>query len=244
MLVGDELLDRVVARVREQLAEDQAPQVEEFARQYYAWITAEDLADRSPIDLYGAAVGHWTFARQRTPGEPKSAFTTQFVEHGWQSTPTSRSSRTTCRSSDSTRMAINREGYAIHLMLHPIMNVRRDDAGMLVEVLEPDTQDDEGVLHESIIRLEIDRQTDPGVLKALHDCTTTVLRQVRAAVEDWPDMRERVHEIVSEIDENLPPVEDEDPEEARAFLEWIADDNFTFLGYREYDLLTEDGRTC
>ena len=54
-------------------------------------------------------------------------------------------------------------------------------------------------------------------------------------------MRERVREIVSEIDENLPPVEDEDPEEARAFLEWIADDNFTFLGYREYDLLTEDG---
>ncbi|MFL5992676.1 MAG: NAD-glutamate dehydrogenase, partial [Rubrobacteraceae bacterium] len=106
---------------------------------------------------------------------------------------------------------------------------------------EPDTQDDEGVLHESIIRLEIDRQTDPGVLKALHDCITTVLRQVRAAVEDWPDMRERVREIVSERDENPPPVEDEDPEEARAFLEWIADDNFTFLGYREYDLLTEDG---
>ena len=100
MLVKDELLDRVVARVREQLAEDQAPQVEEFARQYYAWITAEDLADRSPIDLYGAAVGHWTFARQRTPGEPKSAFTTRSSTStaGSPPTPLSRSSRTTCRS--------------------------------------------------------------------------------------------------------------------------------------------------
>ena len=51
MLVKDELLDKVVARVREQLSEDQAPQVEEFVRQYYAWITPEDLADRSPIDV-------------------------------------------------------------------------------------------------------------------------------------------------------------------------------------------------
>ncbi|MFL6031970.1 MAG: NAD-glutamate dehydrogenase, partial [Rubrobacteraceae bacterium] len=243
-LVKDELLDRVVARVREQLAEDQAPQVEEFVRQYYAWITAEDLADRSPIDLYGAAVGHWTFARQRTPGEPKvRVYNPQFDEHGWQSTHTVIEIVTDDMPFlvDSTRMGINREGYAIHLMLHPIVKVRRDDAGRLVEVLEPDTQDDESVLYESVIHLEIDRQTDPRVLNALHDCITTVLRQVRAAVEDWPDMRERVHEIVSEIDENQPPVENEDPEEAGAFLEWIADDNFTFLGYREYDLLTEDG---
>ena len=41
MLVKDELLDKVVARVREQMPEDQAPQVEEFARQYYGWVDAE-----------------------------------------------------------------------------------------------------------------------------------------------------------------------------------------------------------
>ena len=40
MLVKDELLDKVVARIREQMPEDQAPQVEEFARQYYEWVDA------------------------------------------------------------------------------------------------------------------------------------------------------------------------------------------------------------
>ena len=54
MLVKDELLDKVVARIREQMPEDQAPQVEEFARQYYEWVDAADLEDRSPIDAYGA----------------------------------------------------------------------------------------------------------------------------------------------------------------------------------------------
>ncbi len=84
MLVKNELLDKVVGRVREQLPEDQAPQVEEFARQYYDWTTPEDLNGRSPVDVYGAAVAHWGFARHRTPGEAKvRVYNPRFEEHGW-----------------------------------------------------------------------------------------------------------------------------------------------------------------
>src|SRR5215211_8104401 len=181
MLVKDELLDRVVARVREQLAEDQAPQVEEFVRQYYAWITAEDLADRSPIDVYGAAVGHWTFAKQRTPGEPKvRVYNPRFDEHGWQSTHTVIEIVTDDMPFlvDSTRMEINRRGYAIHLMLHPIMKVRRDDEGRLVEVFPPDSAD-EGAIAESFIQVQVDRQTEPEALEGLRDCLRDVLGDVR-----------------------------------------------------------------
>ena len=244
MLVKDELLDKVVERVREQMPEDQAPQVEEFVRQYYAWITPEDLAERSTIDLYGAAVAHWTFAYQRTPGLSKArVYNPQFEEHGWQSTHTVVEIATDDMPFlvDSTRMAVNRQGYAIHLMLHPIMRVRRDDAGRLVEVLDPDFAD-EGAVSESVIHVEVDRQTEPEVLEALHECIESVLTQVRAAVEDWQEMRGTVEEIVSGLDEDYPaPIDEEDLAEAKAFLEWIANDNFTFLGYREYDLLTEDG---
>src|SRR3712207_9485483 len=59
---------------------------------------------------------------------------------------------------------------------------------------------------------------------------------------DWPQMRSTVEEIVSGLEESTPPsIDQEDLAEAKAFLEWIADNNFTFLGYREYDLLTENG---
>src|SRR5918992_1298960 len=241
MLVKDELLDKVVERVREQLPEDQAPQVEEFVRQYYAWITPEDLADRSPIDVYGAAVCHWTFARERAPGSAKvRVYNPNFEEHGWQSTHTVLEIVTDDMPFlvDSTRMGVNRQGYAIHLMLHPIMRVRRDGEGRLVEALSPEEEDDEGAISESIIHVEVDRQTEPGVLRELYDCIERVLEQVRAAVEDWPDMLERIRSIVAELEENAPPVE-EDLAEARGFLEWIVDEHFTFLGYREYDLLTE-----
>jgi glutamate dehydrogenase len=242
VLVKDELLDKVVERVREQMPEEWAPQVEEFVRQYYAWIPDEDLADRSPIDVYGAAVAHWTFAQERTPGTSKvRVYNPHFEEHGWQSTHTALEIVTDDMPFlvDSTRMGVNRQGYAIHLMLHPIMKVRRDEAGRLIEVLNPDVEDG---ISESVIHVEVDRQTEAGVLEGLHECIESVLGQLRAAVKDWQEMRGTVEGIVTELGEGLPrPIDEEDLEEAKAFLEWIANDNFTFLGYREYNLLTEDG---
>jgi glutamate dehydrogenase len=243
MLVKDELLDKVIARVREQLPEDQAPQVEEFVRQYYAWVTPEDLNRRSPIDVYGAAVAHWNFARQREPGSAKiRVYNPQFEEHGWQTTHTvvEMVNDDMPFLVDSTRMEINREGYGIHLMIHPMMRVRRDSEGRLLEVLAHDVTDEDAI-PESFIHVEVDRQTEPKVLDDLYKNLNRVLGDVRAAVEDWPKMRDRVQDIVSGLDEGASPVDPEELDETRAFLEWIEDNNFTFLGYREYDLLTRNG---
>ena len=243
MLVKDELLDKVVARVREQMPEDQAPQVEEFAHQYYGWVDTDDLEDRSPIDAYGAAVSHWNFASRREPGEWKiRIYNPQFEEHGWQSTHTvvEMVNDDMPFLVDSTRMEINRQGYAIHMILHPLMKVRRDAEGRLVEILPPDA-DDEDAISESMIHVEVDRQTEPEVLDDLKESIEKTLADVRASVEDWGQMRERVGEIVSGLEDNPPDFEPEDLAETRAFLEWVEDNNFTFLGYREYDLTTLDG---
>ena len=242
MLVKDELLDKVIDRVREQLPEDQAPQVEEFVRQYYGWVIPEDLNGRSPVDVYGAAVAHWNFARQRKPGMAKlRVYNPRFEEHGWQTTHTvvEMVNDDMPFLVDSTRMEISRQGYGIHLMIHPMIKVRRDPEGRLVEVL-PQVSTDEDAMFESVIHVEVDRQTEPEVLKDLRSHLERVLGDVRAAVEDWPQMRERVQSIVSGLEENAPPVSEDELTEARAFLEWIHDDNFTFLGYREYDLLVQD----
>src|SRR5918995_3243452 len=243
MLVKDELLDKVVARIREQMPEDQAPQVEEFARQYYGWVDAADLEDRSPIDAYGAALSHWNFAGRREVGEWKiRVYNPHFEEHGWQSTHTvvEMVNDDMPFLVDSTRMEINTQGYAIHMILHPLMKVRRDTEGRLVEVLPPDA-DDEDAISESVIHVEVDRQTEPEVLDDLKESIEKTLADVRASVEDWQEMRGRVDDIVTGLEENPPDFEPEDLEEARAFLEWVEDNNFTFLGYREYDLTTLDG---
>jgi glutamate dehydrogenase len=73
-----------------------------------------------------------------------------------------------------------------------------------------------------------------------------VLRDVRAAVSDWRPMRERIARIIREWDawdesEASPPVEADEIDEAKRFLRWLDDDHFTFLGYREMDLVEKDG---
>jgi glutamate dehydrogenase len=243
MLVKDELLDKIVARIKEQMPEDQAPQVEEFARQYYGWVDTDDLEDRSPIDAYGATVSHWNFAGRREPGEGKiRIYNPVFEEHGWQSTHTvvEMVNDDMPFLVDSTRMEINRQDYAIHMILHPLIKVRRDEEGRLIEVLPPDAEDEDAI-SESVIHVEVDRQTEPEVLEDLKGAIEKTLTDVKASVEDWQEMRGRVGEIVTGLEENPPDFEPEDLAETRAFLEWVQDNNFTFLGYREYDLTTLDG---
>jgi glutamate dehydrogenase len=47
-------------------------------------------------------------------------------------------------------------------------------------------------------------------------------------------MHARLGEVIGEFPDHLPGTSDEDIEEVLAFLRWIGDDHFTFLGYRRY----------
>ena len=87
--VDEELIDSVCERLREHLPGSEAEQAEAFARQYYRWVAPDDLADRSPLDVYGAALAHFDLARRRTPGTPNvRVYNPQFDIDGWQSTHT------------------------------------------------------------------------------------------------------------------------------------------------------------
>ena len=61
--VDEALLDTVCSRLRAHLSGDEAKQAEAFARQYYRWVAPEDIAERSELDVYGAALAHFDLAR-------------------------------------------------------------------------------------------------------------------------------------------------------------------------------------
>ncbi len=207
-------------------------------RAYYAHVAPDDLNDRSDLDLYGAAVAHWNLARVRQPGESKvHVYTPSVEEHGWESPHTVVETVVDDMPFlvDSVSMEVTRNGSAIHLVIRPIMRIRRDEAGRLLDVGAEDG------LPESLIHVEIDRQAGDEELEQLRAGLARVLGDVRAAVEDWPTMRERVHGVLAALAESPPAVEPDELAEARDLLAWMHDDHFTFLGYREYDILTEDG---
>src|SRR5437588_4531221 len=80
-------------------------------------------------------MAHWNLAQHRAPHECKvHVYTPQVEEHGWQSPHTVIEIITDDMPFlvDSTSMEVTRHGYAIHLILSPIINVPRDAQGQLL----------------------------------------------------------------------------------------------------------------
>ncbi|MFO1350855.1 MAG: hypothetical protein U1F68_09340 [Gammaproteobacteria bacterium] len=63
-----ELVDKIIELLKSRLGPGTSVAVEEFTRQYYARVPIEDLRGEDTVDLYGAALAHWNFARQRPAG--------------------------------------------------------------------------------------------------------------------------------------------------------------------------------
>ena len=235
-----ERLEQVIALLREKIPPEQRGPVEAFTRAYFRQVDAEDLAARAPADLYGAVLSHWNFARRREPGKPRvRVFNPSVQEHGWQSTHTIVEIVNDDMPFlvDSVTMEVNHQGLTLHLIVHPIIRVNRTD-GTLMGVL-PDDSPAGG--RESFMHVEVDRLTDPARMEALAKDVERVLDDVRAAVEDWKKMLAKVREVVADLDRRPPPVGQMELAEVRAFLEWLAADHFTLLGYRAHDLVMKDG---
>ena len=140
---------------------------------------------------------------------------------------------------DSVTMTLARLGHPIHLVVHPVIRVHRDAEGQITDVLDPGEAAD-GAIAESVMHAEVNREPDPDRLSELRAGVTDVLREVRAVVEDWPVMRERTEELARTLADSEHPASEEEVRESQAFLRWLTQDNFTFLGLREYEL-REDG---
>jgi len=152
---------------------------------------------------------------------------------------------------DSVRMELARHEVTTHLVVHPQLRVRRDVTGSLREVIG--LIDGERLAHdemaESWTHIEIARLPE-GAAAGLERDLERVLGDVRVAVEDYPRMQAKAVQLAEQlamVAARIPPdggaaSADEPPAEVEALLRWLADGHFTFLGYREYDLVEgQDG---
>jgi len=59
------LIEITVEHARAKLPPEQAARLEAFLRIYYGAVAADDLLERSVVDLYGAALAHFNFGAKR-----------------------------------------------------------------------------------------------------------------------------------------------------------------------------------
>ena len=231
-----ELMDEVTALARSRVSGEDLDLVLAFVTGYYARVSPDDLAERKAEDLYGAAAAHLNLARRRTPGTPKvRVYNPQIEQHGWQSTHTIVEIVTDDMPFliDSVRMVLNRRGYTSHLVIHPVMRFRREEDGRVGGLLPLDDAQEDSIV-EAVIHIEGDRQTEPEVLDAIEAEVRSALDDVRAAVADWSAMHEQLRRSIADLRASPPLVHPEELEETCAFLEWIENNHFTFLGFGEF----------
>ena len=207
-----------------------------FAGAFYSRVDGDELEIRD-VEGWAALAGDFhEFVRVRQAGEALvRVFNPDRDQQGWESPHTviQIANDDMPFLVDSIGMVLAKLGVNAHVMGHPVVHLRRDSQGTIESVGEGEP--------ESLMHIEIDRQAGEADFHRLKNEILAVLGDVRLCVADWKSMRERALESARELAGASTPLPHERVEEAREFLRWMADDHFTFLGYREYRVVDTGG---
>lgn len=245
------ILDALAERIHQKKKGKNADLLATFVRQFYGTMALDDLNEWSIDELYWAGVDFWELIQQRAPGQTKiRVFNPDHENDGWRTpyTVIEVIGQDIPFLVDTIRLALHRKHLTSHLEIHMGgLRLKRDEAHKVTEILPPAQNhdaEDPGISLESPIFFEIDKLTKQADLEDLTSTLQRVLEDNRVAVEDWSKMRSKVQEAIQEL-ETLPPnmVEKNEIDETRAFLQWIDDHHFTFLGVRDYELIEKDKET-
>ncbi|MDJ0699039.1 MAG: NAD-glutamate dehydrogenase [Woeseiaceae bacterium] len=236
--IKQSIVDKIVSSRVQSKTLSGRQQIKLFLNQYFANVPYEDLQGRSERVMARIALDHLEFANKRRKGRALLRIYNPVEEtHGYASAYTfvEMVNDDMPFLVDSVSSAINGHDLAVHITVHPIIRVVRDGSGKLTKIAGAN---DKAGGRESFIRFAIDRETNPERLKALETGIRKVLVDVRAAVSDWKKMRRKMSESVALLENGPPGADEELRGESKKLLEWLEDENFTFLGYREHKLVT------
>jgi glutamate dehydrogenase len=225
----------LIAAAGKILRSDNREVPEDFIAALFAHAVPEDLMRYDPRQLAELAADAWSLLAVRKPGMPKIRLDTPGV-----------AGHERLRSEsvleivnddmpflvDSVLAELADRGIEVRFVVHPVLTVVRDDAGRLTAF--KGTKPADGALRESVIYIHVERIDEEARRAEIVEAIERVLADVRVCVRDWRAMAARVAEVIAELKANPPPLPPPEIAEAIAFLEWLVDNNFTFLGIRNY----------
>ncbi len=229
------LIEKIVRSASRDLPKTSRGLTVEFLRAFFRGVAEEDLRLHRPADLAAAALAQLEFGRHRSGSRVLADLAPPLAA----SDPTS-AQRAVVRVVapdmpflvESIAMVFSEMNIAVHLIVHPVLSVRRDARGKLRAV----SADLDGASPESWQLMEIDRPRNEAQAQQLVQRLNRALVDVRKAVTDFPRLLERVRAVAHDLERASLPVPKSHVAEARALLTWMHDGHFVFLGYRYYRL--------
>ena len=227
-----ETVETYLAQLERQVAlrlqDPERSRVQEFARLSFERIAAADLDGRSAEDDASLTIDTWKRFQRRNVDEIQIQVANPVhARDGWQSNHTTVwiMARDMPFVVDSVLLALSHNGQVTHHMNNVVFGVDRAEDGSILGLTRSHDHPD----RELLLYAEVDRVADQdlGDLEARLQAT---IRDLEAVVGDFAAMKGKLAELKTRAQDAAVA----DPESIE-FLDWLAADNFTFLGFRSFE---------
>lgn len=215
-----------------------------FAECYFSRFPLDELAGRYLGDVFGGVYQWWRYIQQFDGQRPKvSLFNPKLDVEGWVCPHTVLvvQQKDMPFLVDSIRIELNRRNIAIHSIKSTVLNVVRDAKHQLLDIQSVDASEP-AAQKEAFIYLEINLLTLKSELDDITQSLLSVLAELSAVVRDFQPMVQAVIAAQENLNHAEKSITVAKVDESQEFLAWLRDNNFTFLGYSEYEFGETDGK--
>ncbi|WP_231867656.1 NAD-glutamate dehydrogenase domain-containing protein [Snodgrassella sp. CFCC 13594] len=205
-----------------------------FLQYYYEDADMGDLQNHSQQQLLAAAYSHYTFAQQ--PREPNEALL-RYQQHDSDAAfaPDATVFEMVTKDMpfliDSLFVNLNQHHAQLQWLVHPVITAQRDSSGHIKQWMRSKNTDQN---KESLIQVAIQRLPE-NEATALAEALHSMLRDLHSVVDNEQTMRAQLTHIRETIIEEGRA----DQAEVVAYLDWLANNHFLFMGYCEYALVAD-----
>lgn len=230
------LLNKVFTLIEKRIPRETQTKIKHFANLLYQNMSSDDVEDRNVSDLYGATVSLWhTFAQYDKTAPHIRVYNPEIDKHGWHSTHTIVEIMVADMPFlvDSVRMALTRLNIKAHLFLHSPMVLERSSDHQIA-VLHNAADGKPNAHKETVFLIEVDHHNSQHEIQTLTDELHSVVNEVSLTVSDWHPMRDKLESIIRDFKAAGCPAGEAVKNETIAFLTWLYEHKFTFMGYRHY----------
>ncbi len=204
-------------------------------------MSEEDKDYFTPALLAEVAQTHWDLAQKRSNGEPKlKIYTAESDDSSIRSTFIDIVSDDLAFLVDSVAAEINKNAFLIDLLLHPTLYAKYDKKNNLEDTSLNEKQ---GYIRQSHIHVQIKDIPPEDALKSLENGLYEALNDVHIANQDWKELLGKLKEAREDLAAAKTKRPAAEVQQYCEFLDYLYDNNFTLLGFREYTFVEKDGET-
>lgn len=215
-------------------------ELKKFLPLFFETVPKEDLEQIDPITMAHAAHAHFEISKKRNNGDAYIEVKTPTLDKdGWSigATIIDIVSDDMAFLIDSVVAEIVRQNQIVKMLAHPLLYLEGSQTKPRIY-----TSPKDGTRAQSHLHIHLRDALTSAQCEEMAMGLASVLEDVDYATRDWLQMRKKLRDAEKELSRAPHSYSDHLIEEYQAFLEYLYDNNFTLLGYREYTFKTIKGQ--